>query len=153
MDGNEWRQRAPAGGSFIEIDLYKQRCGEGTAGGSGERPRRRDCFSDLLHPLADHPETLTLSYACCDAAPPASFPLDRMSMKEPPPPPHHPPLSLSFSPPPPTTCFHTLQAEEPPFHASAVHLKCPVAEHMHSRRSVVFRRNAVSHLPNEPSVS
>lgn len=45
--------------------------------------RRRGCFSDLLHPLADHPETLTFSYACCDAAPPASFPLDRMSMKEP----------------------------------------------------------------------
>lgn len=58
--------------------------------------RRRDCFSDLLDPLADHPETLTFSYARCDAAPPASFPLDRMSMKEPLsplppplPPPHH----------------------------------------------------------------
>lgn len=90
--------------------------------------RRRDCFSDLLHPLADHPETLTFSYARCDAAPPASFPLDRMSMKEPLSPPH----------PHPTTCFHTLQAEEPPFHGSAAHLKCPVAEHMHLGGSVVF---------------
>lgn len=53
--------------------------------------RRRDCFSDLLHPLADHPETLTFSYARCDAAPPASFPLDRMSMKDPSPPTPTPP--------------------------------------------------------------
>ena len=91
--------------------------------------RRRDCFSDLLHPPADHPETLTFSYACCEAAPPASFPLDRMSMKEP------PPLPTTTTT---TTCFHTLQDEEPPFHGLAADLKCPVAEHMHLRRSVVF---------------
>ena len=38
---------------------------------------------------------------------------------------------------PPSTCFHTQQAEEAPFHAVAMHLKCPVAEHIHSRRSAV----------------
>lgn len=37
----------------------------------------------------------------------------------------------------PATCFHTQQAEEAPFQAGAMHLKCPVAEHIHSRWSVV----------------
>lgn len=47
------------------------------------------CVSDLHRPPTDHPETLTFSYACCDAAPPMSFPLHRMSLKG------------SFFPPPP----------------------------------------------------
>lgn len=82
------------------------------------------CFSDLLQPPADHPEMLTFSYARCDAAPPVSFPLGRMSMKD------------SLFPPPPV--FAPSKLKRLLFMPCAVHLKCPVAEHIHSRRSEVF---------------
>lgn len=133
MHRNKWRTRPLRGALLLKLICTNKYAVSGRLEALMISPaccRRRDSVSDLLHPLADHPETLTFSYACCDAAPPASFPLDRMSMKE--------PLSLPLSSPLPTTCFHTLQAKEPPFHGSAAHLKCPVAEHMHLRWSAVF---------------